>query len=179
MIVLVGPSASGKTEAAKLLYSIYGIKKVITHTTRPMRIGEKDDVDYHFVSKEEFLKLKEKNYFIETTLYNGNYYGTSKSEVSDNKVLIVDPNGVKSILSLNDPRIIIFRLNADSTTRFNRMIIRGDSIENIEQRISKDKDVFSEDALSFKSINIDTEKMTLLEIAKFIYETYQDELANL
>ena len=168
MIVLVGPSASGKTEAAKLLYSIYGIKKVITHTTRPMRIGEKDDVDYHFVSKEEFLKLKEKNYFIETTLYNGNYYGTSKSEVSDNKVLIVDPNGVKSILSLNDPRIIIFRLNADSTTRFNRMIIRGDSIENIEQRISKDKDVFSEDALSFKSINIDTEKKTLLEIAKFI-----------
>lgn len=158
MIVLVGPSASGKTEAAKLLYSIYGIKKVITHTTRPMRIGEKDDVDYHFVSKEEFLKLKEKNYFIETTLYNGNYYGTSKSEVSDNKVLIVDPNGVKSILSLNDPRIIIFRLNADSTTRFNRMIIRGDSIENIEQRISKDKDVFSEDALSSKSINIDTEK---------------------
>lgn len=179
MIVLVGPSASGKTEAAKLLYSIYGIKKVITHTTRPMRIGEKDDVDYHFVSKEEFLKLKEKNYFIETTLYNGNYYGTSKSEVSDNKVLIVDPNGVKSILSLNDPRIIIFRLNADSTTRFNRMIIRGDSIENIEQRISKDKDVFSEDALSFKSINIDTEKMTLLEIAKFIYETYQDELTKL
>ena len=135
MIVLVGPSASGKTEAAKLLYSIYGIKKVITHTTRPMRIGEKDDV--------------------------------------------VDPNGVKSILSLNDPRIIIFRLNADSTTRFNRMIIRGDSIENIEQRISKDKVVFSEDALSFKSINIDTEKMTLLEIAKFIYETYQDELAKL
>lgn len=179
MIVLVGPSASGKTEAAKLLYSIYGIKKVITHTTRPMRIGEKDDVDYHFVSKEEFLKLKEKNYFIETTLYNGNYYGTSKSEVADNKVLIVDPNGVKSILSLNDPRIIIFRLNADSTTRFNRMIIRGDSIENIEQRISKDKDVFSEDALSFKSINIDTEKMTLLEIAKFIYETYQYELAKL
>lgn len=59
------------------------------------------------------------------------------------------------------------------------MIIRGDSIENIEQRISKDKVVFSEDALSFKSINIDTEKMTLLEIAKFIYETYQDELAKL
>ena len=179
MIVLVGPSASGKTEAAKLLYSIYGIKKVITHTTRPMRIGEKNDVDYHFVSKEEFLKLKKKNSFIETTLYNGNYYGTSKSEVADNKVLIVDPNGVKSILSLNDTRIIIFRLNADSTTRFNRMIIRGDSIENIEQRISKDKVVFSEDALSFKSINIDTEKMTLLEIAKFIYETYQDELAKL
>lgn len=166
MIVLVGPSASGKTEAAKLLYSIYGIKKVITHTTRPMRIGEKDDVDYHFVSKEEFLKLKEKNYFIETTLYNGNYYGTSKSEVSDNKVLIVDPNGVKSILSLNDPRIIIFRLNADSTTRFNRMIIRGDSIENIEQRISKDKVVFSEDALSFKSINIDTEKMNFIRNSK-------------
>lgn len=179
MIVLVGPSASGKTEAAKLLYSIYGIKKVITHTTRLMRVGEKNDVDYHFVSKEEFLKLKENDAFIETTLYNGNYYGTSKNEVADNKVLIVDPNGVKSILALNDPRIIIFRLNADSTTRFNRMIIRGDSIENIEQRITKDKDVFSEESLTFNSINIDTEKMTLLEIAKFIYERYQKELAKL
>ena len=179
MIVLVGPSASGKTEAAKLLYSIYGIKKVITHTTRPMRIGEKNNVDYHFVTKEEFLKLKEEDAFIETTFYNGNYYGSSKKEIADNKVLIVDPNGVKAILALNNPRIIIFRLCADETTRFNRMVIRGDSIENIEQRITKDKEVFSENALSFIKNNIDTEKMTLLEIAKLIYETYTMELKNL
>ena len=57
MILLVGASASGKTEVAKLLKALYGIKKVITHTTRPIRKSEENDVDYHFVSKDEFLNI--------------------------------------------------------------------------------------------------------------------------
>ena len=54
MIVLTGASASGKTEVAKLLFIKYDIKKVITHTTRPIRLGEKRGVDYHFVDVEKF-----------------------------------------------------------------------------------------------------------------------------
>ena len=54
MIVLSGPSASGKTEVAKRLMNQYGVKRVITTTTRPMRTGEVDGVDYLFVSKEKF-----------------------------------------------------------------------------------------------------------------------------
>ena len=54
MILLAGPSASGKTEIAKILMKDFGIRKVVTHTTRPPRIGEKDGVDYHFVTREEF-----------------------------------------------------------------------------------------------------------------------------
>ena len=45
MIVITGPSASGKTATCYYLQENYGIKKVITHTTRPMRAGEKNDVD--------------------------------------------------------------------------------------------------------------------------------------
>ena len=74
MILLVGASASGKTEIAKYLQAHYGIKKVITHTTRPMRSGERQDVDYHFVSKEQFDQLKKEDSFVETTHYNGNEY---------------------------------------------------------------------------------------------------------
>ena len=108
MILLTGPSASGKTEIAKVLSKLYGIKKVVTHTTRPMRIGEIQDVDYHFVSKEEFLALQEENYFVETTFYNNNYYGTSKKEIADDKVLVVDPNGKNAFLALNDDKNIFF-----------------------------------------------------------------------
>ena len=83
MIILVGASASGKTEVAKYLKQHYGIKKVVTHTTRSMRTNEVDGVDYHFVDKQTFLALKNQNYFVEVTNYNNNYYGTSRDEVSD------------------------------------------------------------------------------------------------
>ena len=95
MIVITGASATGKTETARVLSTLFNIKKVVTHTTRPMRKGETDGVDYHFVSKEEFLKLKDEDYFVETTTYNNNYYGTSKKEISDDKVLIVETSGAK------------------------------------------------------------------------------------
>ena len=83
MLILVGPSASGKTEIAKLLDIKYHLTKVITHTTREKRINEKDDVDYHFVSKDDFLIMKINNEFVETTTYNNNYYGTSKKEIAE------------------------------------------------------------------------------------------------
>ncbi|MBS7384058.1 MAG: guanylate kinase, partial [Bacilli bacterium] len=53
MIVITGPSASGKTATCLYLQEHFGIRKVVTHTTRAMRVGEKNDVDYHFVTKEE------------------------------------------------------------------------------------------------------------------------------
>ena len=72
MIILYGPSACGKTEVAKLLASSYSIKKVITHTTRSKRVNEVNGVDYYFVTKEEFLSLKEQGAFVETACYNFN-----------------------------------------------------------------------------------------------------------
>ena len=81
MIILYGPSACGKTEVAKLLASSYSIKKVITHTTRSKRVNEVNGVDYYFVTKEEFLSLKEQGAFVETACYNSNLYGSSKKEI--------------------------------------------------------------------------------------------------
>ena len=59
MIILIGPSASGKTSIAKELIEKYNFKKFVTNTTRKMRVGEINDIDYHFITKEQFLdKLK-------------------------------------------------------------------------------------------------------------------------
>ena len=74
MIVLAGASASGKTEAAKLLASKYGITKVITTTTRAMRNGEVNGRDYFFVDRDTFKKMIEEGRFVEYTEYNGNLY---------------------------------------------------------------------------------------------------------
>ena len=73
MIVLAGASASGKTEVAKELAKRYGITKVITTTTRNIRVGEVDGRDYFFVSKERFEEMINEGRFVEHTLYNENY----------------------------------------------------------------------------------------------------------
>ena len=89
MIVLSGASASGKTEVAKMLASKYGITKVITTTTRPMRVGEVDGRDYFFVTKEQFEQMIRNDEFVEFTIYNGNYYGSTKAQIGENKVVTV------------------------------------------------------------------------------------------
>ena len=83
MLVLVGPSASGKTQILKILMEKYGMKKLVTYTTRPMRVNEVNGIDYHFVSKEEFLNKLENDFFFETIEYNNNFYGTSKNVFSN------------------------------------------------------------------------------------------------
>ncbi|MFA5480817.1 MAG: AAA family ATPase [Bacilli bacterium] len=172
MIILVGASASGKTEIAKILAKKYGIVKAITHTTRKMREGEKDGLDYFFVDKEEFLKLKNKGAFVENTLYNGNYYGCSKSQVHDNKAVIVDPNGLKAFLALNDPRVISFLIQTDEDTRYKRMLMRGDSQESALKRIINDKDDFALNNVGFTHFVIRNEENTLEEAADDIYQKY-------
>ena len=81
MIILTGASASGKTETALGLARKYGLVKAITTTTREIRINEHDGVDYFFLTKEEFLSRAQKGFFVETTLYNDNYYGCGKDQV--------------------------------------------------------------------------------------------------
>lgn len=179
MIILVGASASGKTEVAKNLAKVYKITKVITHTTRKMRNNEVQDKDYHFVTKEEFLKLKQENYFVETTFYNGNYYGTSKKEISDEKCLIVDPNGLRSFELLNDPRIVTFCLITSKEIRKKRMENRGDKKEDIIKRLSNDGIFFSKEAIGDVDYLIDSENISIDELTTLIFEKYKNHLEKL
>ena len=178
MILLVGPSASGKTEIAKELFNLYKIKKVITHTTRDKRVGEVNGIDYHFVSKDEFLSLKENDYFVETTIYNDNYYGTSKVELQDDKVIVVDPNGKNTFAALNNPHIVIFYIHANDELRKERMISRGDSEENIAQRLKKDKEYFSDSKKNNSDYIIINENKSLQEVSEEIYKLYIKKLSQ-
>lgn len=176
MIVLVGASACGKTEIAKCLYRLYGVKKAVTHTSRTPRVGEVNGVDYHFVSKEEFLALKEKGAFVETTCYNGNYYGCSKAEISDDKVVIVDPKGLKSFLALNNPSVITFYLKCSEATRKARMEGRGDLPENIEARLKNDRVAFDDKEIAKTDFVIVTDEKPVDELAIEVYRSYMSAL---
>ena len=78
ILVLSGPSGAGKSTLLKEVIDDIGeCYFSISTTTRPIRTGEVDGVDYHFVAKEEFQKDIEDDMFLEYANVHGNYYGTS------------------------------------------------------------------------------------------------------
>lgn len=177
MVILIGPSASGKTEIAKKLISNFGYKKFVTTTTRNKRVGEIDGVDYYFISVDEFKENLANNKFIETTIYNNNYYGSFKSEMGDNKVLIVEPNGLKAFQSLNDPHIISFFIDSSEDDRYERMIKRGDEINDIKRRLHNDRKLFYENIKTdFRIIN---KNKSLEELSIDINNLYLKKIKSL
>ena len=145
MIILIGPSASGKTEIAKTLIKNFNYKKFVTTTTRSIRVGEINDIDYHFVSIDEFKNKIENDQFIEYTQYNGNYYGSTKDEISDDKIIILEPNGFLKFKSLNIKSMVSFFVECPKGVRKERMIERQDKEEDIKRRLNNDDFIFNND----------------------------------
>jgi guanylate kinase len=83
LVVICAPSGTGKSTLLERLKSEYPkLQWSVSCTTRPIRAGEKDGKDYHFISKEKFESLIAENDFIEWAKVHSNYYGTSKSFVN-------------------------------------------------------------------------------------------------
>ena len=83
IIIISSPSGAGKTTICKRILKLKrNIKLSISYTTRPKRVGERNGIDYHFVSQKKFNYLKKKNYFIESAKVFGYYYGSPYGRVS-------------------------------------------------------------------------------------------------
>ena len=82
MFILSSPSGAGKTTISRMLLERDpAIKLSVSATTRPMRAGEVDGKDYHFVSQEQFDSMVENSEFLEWATVFGNSYGTPKAQV--------------------------------------------------------------------------------------------------
>jgi guanylate kinase len=82
MFILSSPSGTGKTTIAHmLLKQVDGIGMSVSVTTRPMRPGEVDGVDYHFVDGDEFERMVEAGEFLEWARVFGHSYGTPKAQI--------------------------------------------------------------------------------------------------
>ena len=176
MIVLSGASASGKTEAAKMLMSKYGIQKAITTTTRNMRQNEVNGRDYFFVSQEEFKNMIKDELFVEHTLYNGNYYGSTKAQIADNRSVVTDLEGLKSYSALQDPKIVTFYLKTSEDVRFKRMLERGDKESDAHRRIENDRIIFRDENIPKVDFRIDSENKNIEQVADEIYRLYIKKL---
>lgn len=191
MLVLVGASASGKSSIQNELVKTYGYKKVITYTTRPKRNYETAGNDYHFISEEEFLQLKEADYFLETACYNGWYYGTAKKDCEvtiddfssgyayeDNKVIVLTPHGLRNLqkyANTNDGvEITAFYIKVPRRDRLIKILERNDNVDEAIRRNMSDVGQFDgiEDEVDFILTN-DNFQFSVWEMAKKVHDLYR------
>ena len=178
MIILVGASASGKTVICNELINTFGMKKFITTTTRKIRQNEINNIDYNFISKEEFFEKIKNNEFIEYVEYNNNLYGSEKKHIDNNKVIILEPNGLKHFINMNDKTIVSFYINCDEKIREKRMHERGDNDGDIQKRIINDRSVFTNDLKKEVNFIINSENSSIKDLAKQIYTLYKDIISK-
>jgi guanylate kinase len=132
IIVISGPSGAGKTTLIrKVKKEIPTLAFSVSATTRPIRKGEKEGVDYFYISEEIFKSLIKSDSFIEWAKVHGNLYGTMKHYVEElikkkkDVVLDIDEQGAYQIREKNIPAILIY--------------ILPPSIKELEKRLEKRK----------------------------------------
>ncbi|MCG7899901.1 MAG: guanylate kinase [Candidatus Thiodiazotropha lotti] len=140
LYILSAPSGAGKTSLLKSLRQQDGALKVsISHTTRPMRPGEEDGKDYHFIGQEAFQAMIGAAAFLEHAEVFGNFYGTSESEVraqldaGDDTVLEIDWQGARQVRKRFPEAVSIFILPPSPEALYERLSARGQDSEEVIQ----------------------------------------------
>jgi len=141
LVVVTGPSGAGKTTLVKrFLAENPDWRFSVSTTTRPPRPGERQGVEYYFVSEEEFERRVRQGLFLEYASVHDHRYGTQLSELermgSSGLLLDVDVQGGESIRRLRPDALQIFVAPPDVETLQQRLIARGlDNEEQIQIRL--------------------------------------------
>ncbi len=143
LYIVSAPSGAGKTSLVKaLLEAEPRVRVSVSHTTRAMRPGEVDGVNYHFVSREQFTAMLEQDAFLEHAQAFDNFYGTSQHWVEQtlaegyDLILEIDWQGAQQVRRLLPQAKSIFILPPTQEALRHRLTNRGqDSGEIIERRM--------------------------------------------
>lgn len=144
IFVICGESGSGKDTLANRLAKA-GFKKIKGTSTRPMRAGESQGNPYNFLDKETFLKEYKENKIIVHNQIYGYHYGIHKDEFAEETIYIVilNPKGIEDITKeFGKENVTGIYLTCPENTRIKRMTDRGDTQENILNKIKADREIF-------------------------------------
>jgi guanylate kinase len=143
LLVLSAPSGGGKTTIAKsLLQARDDLGYSVSATTRPLRDGERDGVDYHFLTREEFEAHVAAGDFVEHATYSGQRYGTLRSELerrlrsADGVVLEIEVQGARQVRAAMPEAVAVFIAPPSTEALRVRLVGRGtDSSEQVDARL--------------------------------------------
>jgi len=144
-IVISGFSGVGKDATLDKMKKVgFPFHYVVTATTRPKRPGEKDGVDYQFLSEDKFRQMIKTNQFLEWAKVYGNYYGVPKREIEEalrqgqDTIVKVDVQGAATIKQILPEAVFIFLMAPSTEELANRLKQRhGLHSEDLDLRLSK------------------------------------------
>jgi guanylate kinase len=167
MLVLSSPSGAGKTTISRLLLERdTSLSMSISTTTRPIRPGEKDNRDYHFVDPTEFNLMVNRQEFLEHAKVFGNYYGTPRAAVEEalaggsDVIFDIDWQGAQQLGEVAGEDLVRVFILPPSTDELNRRLRRRaqDTPDVVASRMAKAADEMSHWAeYDFIVINEDVE----------------------
>lgn len=115
LIVLSGPSGVGKDTVIRRLVELApAISRPVAYTTRPPRLGERDGIDYSFISRQDFEARRAAGEFLETATVHGNLYGTARARVEQLRaqghdvLLKIDVQGAAQLRSSQPDALFVF-----------------------------------------------------------------------
>ena len=141
-ILLIGDSCSGKTSLERELCN-HGYNRIISYTSRPIRKNEVQDIDYHFVTADDFINRLDRGFFAESTIYNSWRYGIAQKDCIDDAIAVVEPVGARQLRKNPNLHIISFYIEVEERERVIRMMKRGDSVMESFRRIISDQGSFN------------------------------------
>ena len=182
LFVVSGAAGTGKDSVVKALREAHPeIEKTVSATTRTPRPGEQEGVDYYYRTREQFQQLLENDQVVEHNFYNGNYYGTLKSEVEKRLeagkvvVLVIDVHGAANIRRMFPGATTVFLLPPSVEELEHRLRGRGtEDEETIQRRLKR------AEAEIANSVNYD-EHVVNIEVdscAESIYSIIQFKLQH-
>jgi len=152
LYTISAPSGAGKTSLVNALIADGDPKHCVSvsHTTRAMRPGEQDGINYHFIDRDTFLQMRDNGAFLESAEVFGNFYGTSQAWVEQqlaegrDVILEIDWQGAAQVRHALTPTKSIFILPPSLDTLLQRLTARGqDDAEIIKQRMQQARDEIS------------------------------------
>jgi len=167
LVVLSGPSGVGKDAVLARMKELgRPFHYVVTATTRPKRASEKDGVDYHFLSREQFQQMVNKQRFLEWANVYGNYYGVPKEEITTalskrlDAIVRVDVQGAATIKKVLPQAVLVF--------------LAPPSMAQLENRLRKRQSESSNDfALRLKKAKEEIKSLSLFD---YLVVNHQDKL---
>jgi guanylate kinase len=168
LYILSAPSGCGKTTILrKVMANINGLVFSVSHTTRAPRRGEKNSVDYHFVTKEAFRKMREDNLFLEWAEVHGNYYGTSRPAVLEQLA-----NGQDVILDIDVQGAAIIK--EDKSLDGISIFVAPPSLAELERRL-RGRDTDSDETIALRMHNAAQE---MEAVSRYTYLVINDRLQD-
>ena len=126
VVALFGKAGSGKDTILKEVVANGGFHEIVSCTTRPMREGEQDGVDYHFITNEKFTDLVLNNRMLEATVFRDWCYGTSLDELKYDQINIGvwNPEGLELLIEHPTIDVLPIYIVADDKIRLLRQLMR-------------------------------------------------------